>query len=214
MSQGGRVYGGRSEDERKSDRRARLLEAGLELFGTEGWSVTTIEKLCTHASVATRSLYEEFASREALLLAVYEAVMNGVLNDVVPQVLAHRGDPRGQVRIGLQGYVGYLTADPRRAAVVHREIRVAGTLESARHKMVLRFADMIARQARLLDLDGAGRTQGLALAGAVNEVMVAWVAHDEPRPEPGPIVEVLVDFYEAVLFRSGAAGAPVNGAAP
>lgn len=199
MSQGGRVYGGRSEDERRADRRSRLLQAGLDLFGTEGWAGTTIEKLCTHASVATRSLYEEFASREALLLAVYESVMNGVVADVVPQVMAHRGEPREQVRIGIQGYVDYLTADPRRAAVAHREIRVAGTLESARHATVVRFADLIARQARLPE-DGHGRCIGLALAGAVNEVMVAWVAHPDPRPEPEVMVDVLVGVFEAVLF--------------
>lgn len=200
MGQGGRVYGGRSEDERRADRRQRLLEAGLDLFGTEGWSGTTIEKLCTHASVATRSLYDEFASREALLLAVYEGVVNDVLADVVPRVLAHRGDARAQIHAGIQGYVDFLTADPRRAAVAHREIRVAGTLEHARHASVSRFAEVIAHQAQLPDPSGRGRVLALALAGAVNEVMVAWVAHEDPRPDPAPMVDVLTDVFERVLF--------------
>lgn len=200
MTQGGRVYGGRSEDERRADRRQRLLDAGLDLFGTDGWSATTIERLCTHASVATRSLYEEFASREALLLAVYEGVVNDVLAEVVPRVIAHRGDPREQVRLGIQGYVDYLTADPRKAAVAHREIRVAGTLEGARHASVSRFADVIAHQARLPDPRGRGRVLALALAGAVNEVMVAWVSHSDPRPDPALMVDVLVEVFEKVLF--------------
>lgn len=202
MANTGRVYGGRSENERRADRRARLLEAGLELYGTEGWSGTTIEKICGHASVATRSFYEEFASREALLLAVYDSVMNGILADVVPRVLAHRGEPRQQVRIGLAGYVDYLTDDPRTARVVHHEIRMAGGLETARVVTLVRFADVIARQARLPR--ETGRTLGLALAGAVSEVLVAWVTQPEPRPSPAPLVDVLVDVYERVLFTDSA----------
>jgi len=200
VGHGGRVYGGRSEDERRADRRQRLLDAGLDLFGTEGWSGTTIEKLCTHASVATRSLYEEFASREALLLAVYEAIVNDVLAEVVPRVIGGRGDARRQVRLGIQGYVDYLTADPRKAAIAHREIRVAGTLESARHASVSRFARVIAHQAQLPNPEGRGRILALALAGAVNEVMVSWVAHADPRPDPGPMIEVLVELFEKALF--------------
>lgn len=200
MTQGGRVYGGRSEQERRAERRERLLEAALDLFGTEGWAGTTIEKLCAHASVATRSLYEEFASREALLLAVYQRLMHGVVAEVVPNVQSHRGDPRRQVRVGIQGYVDYLTADPRRAAVVHREIRLAGTMEAERHATVNRFGEIIAQHARLTESGDRGRLLGLALAGAVNEAMVSWVAHPAPRPSPDTLVDVLVEIYERVLF--------------
>src|SRR5690242_4478130 len=100
MTDAGRVYGGRSERERRADRRARLLAAGLDLFGTDGWTATTIEKLCTAAGVATRSFYEEFASREALLLAVFEDVLAGVVAEVTPRVVAGGGVEQ-QVRAGL-----------------------------------------------------------------------------------------------------------------
>ena len=197
MTDAGRVYGGRSERERRADRRARLLAAGLDLFGTEGWTATTIEKLCTAAGVATRSFYEEFSSREALLLAVFEDVLAGVVTEVRPRV-AEGGGVEQQVRAGLTGYVEHLTADPRRARVVHHEIRVAGTLEDQRQAAVVRFADLISRVAQLPDTP-ATRTIGIALAGAVSEVLVDWVAHPEPRPDTGPLVEVLVDLFLAAL---------------
>jgi AcrR family transcriptional regulator len=169
MTDAGRVYGGRSERERRADRRARLLAAGLDLFGTEGWTGATIEKLCTAAGVATRSFYEEFSSREALLLAVFEDVLAGVVTEVTPRVVVG-GGVEAQVRAGLTGYVEHLTADPRRARVVHHEIRVAGTLEDHRQAAVVRFADLISQ-----------------------------VAQPEPRPETGPLVEVLVDLFLAAL---------------
>ncbi|MFN2538838.1 MAG: TetR/AcrR family transcriptional regulator [Mycobacteriales bacterium] len=198
MTDSGRVYGGRSEHERRTDRRTRLLNAGLELLGTDGWQGATIERLCAAAGVATRSFYEEFASREALLLAVYEHVMDGVLDTVLPAVQAAGGSIEDRIRVGLGGYVTYLTEDPRRAKVVHREIRVAGVLENDRHAMVLRFADVIAKEARL-ESGAEGRVLGLALAGAVSEVLVDWAAQPEPRPRTEPIVEALVRLYVAAV---------------
>ena len=198
MTDSGRVYGGRSELERRSDRRTRLLNAGLELFGTDGWQGATIERLCSAAGVATRSFYEEFASREALLLAVYEHIMDGVLDSVLPAVQTSRGAIEDRIRVGLGGYVSYLTEDPRRAKVAHREIRMAGVLENDRHAMVLRFAEVIAQQARL-ERGATGRAIGLALAGAVSEVLVDWVAQPEPRPRTEPIVDALVRLYVAAI---------------
>jgi AcrR family transcriptional regulator len=198
VTESGRVYGGRSEDQRRSDRRSRLLVAGLELFGTVGWQGATIERLCSEASVATRSFYEEFSSREDLLKAVYEQVMNGVLETVLPIVQASKGSLEERVRTGLNGYVGYLTEDPRRAKVANREIRVAGVLESDRHAMVLRFAEVIRAVA---DLEGGaqGHLLGVALAGAVSEVLVDWVAHAEPRPPTQPMIDTLVRVYVGAI---------------
>lgn len=198
MAEPGRVYGGRSEDERRADRRGRLIDAGLELFGTEGWSGVTIERLCTAAGVATRSFYEEFTSREALLKAVYEDIMTGVVSTVLPRVLAAEGTPEQRIRVGLAGYVDYLTEDPRRAKVAHQEIRAAGVLEQDRQAMALRFADIIATETRLTQ-DATGRVMGLALAGAVSEVLVDWVAQPEPRPQTTTMIDTLVRLYVAVV---------------
>src|SRR3954468_8883804 len=41
-----RVYGGRSAADRRAERRERLLAAGLELIGNDGYAATSIEKLC------------------------------------------------------------------------------------------------------------------------------------------------------------------------
>lgn len=197
MKEPGRVYGGRSEPERRADRRARLLAAALELFGTEGWASTTIERICATASVATRSFYEEFASREAALLAVYQGVMTGVIGEVVPRVAALRGSPEDQIREGLTGYVAYVTEDPRRARVAHHEVRLAGALEHHRRATMRRFADLIVQQGRLPE--PGGHILGLALAGAVSEVLVDWVAQAEPRPATGPLVDVLVELFAGAI---------------
>ena len=50
-----RTYGGRSAADRRAERRERLLEAGLALFGTDGYATSSIEKLCTHAGTTGRT---------------------------------------------------------------------------------------------------------------------------------------------------------------
>src|SRR5919198_3030469 len=64
-----RRYRGRLPGERRAERRRRLLDAGLELFGTVGYRGTSIERLCAQAGVTTRHFYQEFPGREALLAA-------------------------------------------------------------------------------------------------------------------------------------------------
>jgi AcrR family transcriptional regulator len=149
--------------------------------------------------VATRSFYEEFSSREALLLAVFEDVLAGVVAEVTPRVTVET-EPEQQVRAALSGYIAYLTEDPRRARVVHHEIRVAGTLERQRHLMIVRFADLIGQTGRL-PRSSRNRVLAIALAGAVSEALVDWVQHDEPRPATDELVDVLVELYLAALPR-------------
>jgi AcrR family transcriptional regulator len=48
------------------------LHAGLQVFGTYGYANTSISDVCRAAGVTTRHFYEEFASREALLIATYD----------------------------------------------------------------------------------------------------------------------------------------------
>src|ERR687883_529359 len=79
----GRRYASKTVDERRGERRARLLQAGLELFGAHGYRGTTIEALCAAAGVSTRNFYEEFGSREALVIALHDDVNSRALSAVV-----------------------------------------------------------------------------------------------------------------------------------
>jgi len=214
MTETGRVYAGRSETQRRDERRERLLSSGLALFGTEGYATTTIERLCAHASVATRSFYEEYPSREALLRAVYERVVSGANEAVRRAVTGASQDLPGRISAGVAAYVRHLTDDPRRAQVAHREVRRVGVLEVDRQAAIMAFAGFIAREARLQAPDGdpqQGRVLALALAGAASEVLVAWVGAGEPRPPTGPVVEGLTRLYLAALTQTGASSPAAQG---
>ena len=69
-----RAYGGVSPEQRRAERRARLLRAGLALFTSTGFAATKITELCTEAGVSTRNFYEEFGSKEDLLRELHDLI--------------------------------------------------------------------------------------------------------------------------------------------
>jgi AcrR family transcriptional regulator len=71
-----RPYGGVSAPERVALRRAALLDAGLELFGTEGYARTRVKDLCRQAGLTDRYFYESFAGTDELFLAVFDRIID------------------------------------------------------------------------------------------------------------------------------------------
>ena len=67
-----RKYGGLSLDERKKQRRDKFLEAGLCVFGTNGFHQASVRRLCQEAQLTDRYFYEACGNLETLLVDVYQ----------------------------------------------------------------------------------------------------------------------------------------------
>ena len=198
-----RRYAGASRAERDAARRSRLLEAGYEVFGTDGYAASTIEGLCAKAGVSTRHFYDHFGSREQLLVAVYDRIIDEMRDGVVA-ALGSSDDLREQMRAGVSAYVVPLLSDSRQPRIVHLEvIGVSPAVERHRRSMIHAFAALIEAEARRL-MDPALlrrrdiRLISLGLVGATTELMVDWVI-GEPRTPVDHIVDELVHLYCAVL---------------
>jgi AcrR family transcriptional regulator len=196
----GRVYAGRSPEERRQERRQRLLDAGLQLFGTVGYDEATITLLSGTAKVGTKAFYEEFESPKALLLEVATGIVaEGAV--VLEQALA--GAPRsleGRARAGLTAYIRYLTEDPRRVRIAYHEIRVA-PLEKERQFASAAFASLVSSQLADLKRKGPPRDGfllGLALTGGVGEVLNYWT-NAADKPSIDQVVDELTRVFVAAL---------------
>ncbi|WP_394830120.1 TetR/AcrR family transcriptional regulator [Pendulispora rubella] len=55
-----RVYGGRSGDQRRGERRVRLIAAGLVCFGRDGFAATTTRSIAAESGLTQRYFYESF----------------------------------------------------------------------------------------------------------------------------------------------------------
>jgi AcrR family transcriptional regulator len=211
-----RVYGGQSNVERREDRRARLVATGLALFGTEGYGPTTIEGICSQAGVTARHFYEQFESREALLRAVYDDVIAGTQRAIV-RALAHAGgDTKDRVAAGVAAFVHAYLDDPRCARIACIEaIGVSAGFERHRRSVIHAFASVIEAQAELLASEGRlpprrdYELTGIAMAGAVNELMSDWIMRRDRMPI-AHFIGGIVDFFLATI-QGGALLPPPTG---
>src|ERR1700738_4694254 len=115
-----RPYGGVSADDRLAERRRRLLDAGLELFGTRGIAATTIADVCAQAGLTKRYFYESFATIDELAGAVFGEVTTRLVEQVSPAIAAGGGgDPRPALSLSLRAVLG----DRRLARLLGAEAR-------------------------------------------------------------------------------------------
>jgi AcrR family transcriptional regulator len=60
-------------ERRREASRARILDAALELFRSQGIEATTIEQICARADVANRTFFNHFPTRRDMVRALAEA---------------------------------------------------------------------------------------------------------------------------------------------
>lgn len=182
----GRRYGQKTVDQRRTDRRSRLLDTALELFGTDGFRGTTIEALCSRAGVSTRNFYEEFSTREALLIALHDDLNLRALTSVVASLAdVDPLDIRMRASAATRAYLDVMTSDRRWARIALVEsVGVSQACEQHRRAAVDQFVALIELEADRRSDEGviAKRNHHLtavALAGALNGLVSTWTADDE-----------------------------------
>src|SRR3954471_24482707 len=174
-----RAYGGISAGERIAARRAKLLDAGLERFGTHGFAATGVKDICREAGLTDRYFYESFGDRLALFTAVFDRATQELLQGVAQAVIVVEPEPRTQIAAAIETFVAALAADPRVARVIFREAGAAGAEADAHMRATLRqFAALIVETARPHLHEEVSeqvlRMGSLALVGAMERVIVDW----------------------------------------
>lgn len=170
-----RPWRGISAAERVAERRSRLLDAGLELFGTRGVAAVGVGDVCAEAELTKRYFYESFGSIHDLIDAVIGREVDRLTALVIPLLVEHGV---GNLRPAIAALAEAVLADPRivrllvvetqsEALIHHRRTLVEGALESALAAVWPDGGD--ARRA------ARRRVAVLAVAGAIGEVSVAWV---------------------------------------
>lgn len=197
-----RSYGGRSAEERRAERRERLMAAGLELFGTQGYAATSIERICSTAGVSTRNFYEEFAGRETLLTALHEG-LNIRSSAALANAYAEAADAGLVTRVerAVRAYIEVTASDPRWARISYVEvIGVSAEMERYRLTWRERWSDTLL--AMIEDAVARGEAQPrdyrlttIAIIGATNNLVHHWSA----RGQDVPVEDVIAELTRMVL---------------
>jgi AcrR family transcriptional regulator len=201
-----RRYRGATPDERTAARREQLMEAGLELFGTEGFGNTSVRAVSAAASLNSRYFYESFAGREELLSAVYQRILGEIVGEVA-QAVGAADSIESKARAGLRAGWTILTDDPRKARIVALEVvGVSDELEELRRQSRQTLARITTEQAlslmpadRRLVLDPA--LVARALMGAVVELLLGWI-HGDVDHSVDEVVEHLTRLFTAAAYAS------------
>jgi AcrR family transcriptional regulator len=207
-----RLYRGISSSERGARRRERLLRAGLELFGTQGYAGASVRAVSAEAGLNSRYFYESFRSREDLLYWVYRGIIYEIADTAVKSI-ARADTIEETARAGLRAGWSVLTEDPRKARIVALEVvGVSDRLERlrrvARHRFAdLLFADLLAHNSMLVNGEPSYRLDpvlaGRSLMGGVMDVLVDWI-NGEFDASLDEIVEHFTQLFVAVANAAAA----------
>ncbi|HKN55961.1 MAG TPA: TetR/AcrR family transcriptional regulator [Amycolatopsis sp.] len=203
-----RTYGGVAPEQRRADRRERLLLAGLELFTSTGFRQAKITEVCTRAGVSTRNFYEEFTSKEDVLRTLHDRINSLALEHVTAE-LDRVADADVVTRIGrlLDVFIETVTTDPRLPRLNYVEaVGVSEELEAQHQLWVDRWANFIEAEARHaadagLAPDRSYRLTAIALVGAATGLLREWQAHDPPLPVEDVRGELRALMLAAIMRR-------------
>lgn len=191
--------------ERDQMRRQRLIDTALDLFVSRGYQRTPIELLCKESGVTTRHFYEYFGSREALMRAVYDHVMEGVWTRVMQSISTLPPENyRDRLFTGLETFLHAYLDDPRHAELICiQAVGVSSEMEAWRRKSLYLFADLLDTQAAHIAANVSfgqplGRDLALALVGGTNELVIDWLQRT-PRPPVQKAVDEVKRFYDFVV---------------
>jgi AcrR family transcriptional regulator len=114
----GRRFRGVSPEQRREERRKRLLEAGFQLFGTRGYQAVTVREICAHARLTERYFYESFDNLEALFKTLYNQI-HVELKQITFGALARAPrTPDGMAEASLRAFFQFVHDDPRRGQIL------------------------------------------------------------------------------------------------
>lgn len=113
-----RRYGGASANERKLQRRERLLDAAFEIFGRQGYKETTMRLICAQARMTDRYFYEHFESLDDIFLQVRQRLSVELMEQITHVLVKPESDPVLMIRRALGAFFEYVKADPRRARIL------------------------------------------------------------------------------------------------
>lgn len=205
MSSTTRPYRGVSAQERKAARRARLVEAGLDLLGTVGWEQTTMTAVCARAKLTERYFYEHFANRDELLLTVLDQVADEARVVIADALADAPRQPAAAAHAMISAFVEFITGDPRKGRASLVEAAAADALRRRRHELLREFAYLLVLRSR--DLFGThaltpprDEINAMLFIGGLAEVLTGYLT-GEITATTDDIIAAATDQFMATAHR-------------
>jgi AcrR family transcriptional regulator len=180
-----RSYRGVSPEQRRAERRAKLIAAAIAVYGERGYRQATVKAVCEAAGLTERYFYESFENSEQLLIASFNAVTYAVFDEIS---LAARTAGRGrggrikQARAMLDAYFSALQRSPASARVYLVEIRgVSREVDKAFDAALRAIGTEVARHIAPQDAVPDELLQA-GIVGGVMHIALRWIDNGYQPP--------------------------------
>ncbi len=183
-----RPYAGQSAQQRRAERRARFLAAGIEEFGRNGYAATTIRSLCARAGLTQRYFYQEFEGMEALFIAVGTELGGLLRTNILSALRQAENTPTAIAEAALTAYFRTMRDDPRIGRILLVEIfMVSQYTETAARQFMDEFAKLLHGTVESLypNLSRQGlstRLLAVGLIGATHHIALSWSLGNYQEP--------------------------------
>ncbi|MGA9491937.1 MAG: TetR/AcrR family transcriptional regulator [Mycobacterium sp.] len=193
-----RPYGGVDAADRLAARRARLLEAGLDLLGADRPDAAelTVRGICRQAGVTARYFYESFADKDEFVAAVFDWVIADLATTTQAAVAAVPADE--QTRAGMANVVRAIGGDPRVGRLLFSAQLANAVLIRKRLESSALFAMLSGQHVEnVLQVPSNDRIKAAAhfVVGGVGQTIGAWLA-GEVRLDSDQLVDQLASLLD------------------
>lgn len=185
------VWGGRTAEERRAERRDKMIEAAVDIWSEQGWAAVSMRRVCARTALNDRYFYDEFTDRDGLLVAVWQSIQNDVLRPVAAGYAEWGPHTSWEevTRIVTTAFVDRIIAEPARAKILLSRNEGSPVLEAHRRTAFQRSIDLVMTAARPRLKPGfdeqALKMDAIVSVGGFVELLRAWqsglVAVDSSR---------------------------------
>ena len=197
-----RDYDGKTAVERVAERRERLIDAGVELFGERGYAATSIRSVLQQSGLRDRYFGESFADLDSLLAAVYSRLIDEEVSGCAAAIDKTNGGSEG-ARAMIDTITRSFEKDPGKARIKSREVLSGGPVAREQRRAGLRrlaqlVGDLLPSSTTLKQSDVL--LLGLGIVAAADELLMTWM--DSPAGMTRDrVVDVVMLLFDATAHH-------------
>ena len=184
-----RQFKGLSLTERKQARREKLIEAGIAMYGTQGFFSVTVKDVCNEAKLTERYFYESFKKSEELFQTVFLKMIEKMQTCLTQAVLMAAPEPNNMVTAGLSALLSTIKDDPRMARIIYIDAMLVQDLHNqATIQETLTQFDRIIQGFVMITMPNAPHSaeevslMATGLNGYVTHIIIRWVSEGFKQP--------------------------------
>lgn len=191
-------------ERRKQEIQSFILEAAIELFGSQGYDATTVEQICERADISRQTLYSYYPTKSHLLAALSEVLAVKTPEHLIQEARTRSDDALEQLCFFIDSVAGNMRESSALERALRRDMlkhvgKVDETSAERWSYTGLALVDLIA------DGQAAGRITrehdaaflAEMIAGTMKSIAIRW-SFDESYPQDELLLS-LQNFLRATL---------------